>query len=149
MATRPRPELEETFLALRRVMGAMRGRFAATLRAHDLTFPQWILLKSLARKGQLPAKELAGSCGLTPANVTGVVDRLEDAGLVTRTRSKEDRRVVFVELTQNGQVKTAQILGVAEGSLASMFDGWSDKELAELRALLGRFQMSPEDTLDL
>lgn len=145
MANKPRPELEETFLALRRVMAAMRGRFAATLRAHDLTFPQWMLMKSLARRGPLPARELGDSCGLTPANVTGVVDRLEEAGFVTRTRSDEDRRVVFVELTKAGRAKTDQILGVAEGSLASMFEGWSDKELVELRTLLGRFQMSPED----
>lgn len=147
-ATKSRPELEETFLALRRVMAAMRGRFATTLGQHELTFPQWIILKSLYRRGVMPAREVADGCGLTPANTTGIVDRLVNAGLATRTRSETDRRVVFVEITPQGKAKVHEVIGVAEGSLSSMFNGWSDKELTELRQLLGRFQMSPEDQQD-
>lgn len=148
MAAKKPRELEETFLALRRIMAAMRGRFATTLGQHDLTFPQWLALKSLDRRGPLPARALAEGCGLSPANATGIVDRLVDAGLASRTRSDADRRVVHVEITPAGKARVQAVLGVAEASLASMFDGWSDQELVELRRLLGRFQMTPEDQLD-
>lgn len=149
MAPKERAELEETFLALRRLMAAMRGRFHAALAEHELTFPQWIVLKSLDRRGSLPARELADVCGVTPANITGIVDRLVEADLVTRTRSEDDRRVVFMDLTPLGKEKVRAVIGIAERSLSSLFEGWNDKELAAFRSSLARLSLRPEDQQDL
>lgn len=140
------PELEATFLALRRVMAVFRGRFAATLREHGLTFPQWMVLKALHRTPRLPLRDLASHLDVTPANVTGIVDRLQAAALVAREKSTEDRRVVFVRLTEEGRSKVKEVIGLAGKSLAGLFEGWSEQELADLRGSLERIRVQPEDT---
>jgi DNA-binding MarR family transcriptional regulator len=55
-------------------------------------------LNILSFRGQMTAGELAKATGLTTASITGVVDRLEEAGYVTRERDPHDRRRVVVKL---------------------------------------------------
>jgi hypothetical protein len=64
-ATRRSPELEATALALRRVMAVFKARFGRTLGQHDLTFPQWIVMKSLVNQGQVTQRDLADKCSRT------------------------------------------------------------------------------------
>ncbi len=142
-------ELEETFALFRTIGLGIRARFAEAMRAHGLTFAQVMLMKHLRGQGRLTVRELADALEVTPANVTGIVDRLEREGLVTRARSGEDRRVVFVRLTENGhrRMETLQKEG-ANRVLADAFEGWTSEEVAELRALLGRLRIRTHDAAD-
>lgn len=145
-AAPPEPaSLEEAFLSLRRVMAALKGRFHAALREHGLTFPQWLVLKFLHRKGRMTAKELAEMMEVTPANVTGIVDRLEREGLAARSRGAQDRRVVYVRLTEEGHAKVEEMLDLAQDVLADMFEGWSRDDLQAFRSLLDRVSLRPDD----
>lgn len=149
MTSSASPEaLDETLLALRRVMMAMRGRWHAGLQAHGLTFPQWLLLKSVARRGRMTVRELADTCEVTSANVTGILDRLERERLVTRSRSAEDRRVVHVRLTEEGHDKVRAVLAEGPSLVGDMFEGWSAEELATLRGLLARVRVRPDEVLE-
>ena len=56
---------------------------------------------------------------LHPATVVGILDRLEKQGLAARVRSTEDRRVVKVELTRQGQYLVKKAPEVAQGLLVS------------------------------
>lgn len=142
----PAPEaLEETLQAFRRVMTGIRGRWQAALARHGLTFPQWILLKSLHHQGRMTVGELANACGFTAANATGVLDRLERDRLVTRSRSGEDRRVVYVRLTETGREKVEEVVGSGHDAMRSLFEGWDEEELARLREALGRIRLRPEE----
>jgi DNA-binding MarR family transcriptional regulator len=67
-----------------------------------LTLTQRRLLQSL-RSGQSGQGELGRELGLSPASLTRLVDRLEERGLVVRSRDSEDRRRVTVELQPAGQ----------------------------------------------
>jgi DNA-binding MarR family transcriptional regulator len=60
------------------------------------------LLLALSRVGELSAGQLAAETALTPATVTQMVDTLSAAGLVERSRSERDRRVVTIRLTDEG-----------------------------------------------
>lgn len=139
----PTEALEEAFQSLRRVMMAMRGRWHARLVTHGLTFPQWLILKSLKRRGRMTVREIADTCEVTSANVTGILDRLERDGLVTRSRSAEDRRVVYVRLTETGHARFKEVTSGAAGVFEGMFDGWTPEELATLRAMLDRVRLQP------
>lgn len=141
-------DLEETLLAFRRVGAAIKGRFHAALVQHGLTFPQWMVLKALRRKGRMTAREIAQSLEVTPANVTGILDRLEESRLVKRTRSEEDRRVVHVALTRKGLEKVDEITGLGSRVLESLFEGWSPREHADFRRLLSRVQLTPDDATE-
>ena len=60
-----------------------------------------------ARLGPLTAGRLAEECGLTTGAVTFILDRLEEAGMVTRRRDTEDRRRVWVEIVPEAQERLA------------------------------------------
>ena len=72
--------------------------------AHHLTLPQWMALGCIGRGGAegLTHSELGQRLALSKAPITGVVDRLERAGYVTRTTSQSDRRVSRIRATEAG-----------------------------------------------
>jgi DNA-binding MarR family transcriptional regulator len=81
-------------------------RLAAFLAAHDLTAPQFYVLKTLAERGGVcPIGEIARAHYLTSATMTGLVKRLEafDPPLVMRVPDTADRRSVQVIMTPAGQ----------------------------------------------
>ena len=73
------------------------------LREHNITHSQFNALVVFKEKGSQTPGELSKLLSCTPCNVTGIVDRLEQGGLVTRERSEQDRRVVNVVLTEKGR----------------------------------------------
>ena len=86
---------------IHRLMLFHRKRLTDILTAHDLTLPQYLTLLALqrdepgSRMGDLAQKLHASS-----ATMTGVVDRLEEAGLVERVLDRSDRRAIQVRVTE-------------------------------------------------
>lgn len=66
---------------------------------------QLYFLKLLEHKKTLTPSEIAGQFGITLGAVTGFIDRLYKLGLITRTRSEEDRRLVLIRLSNEGMSK--------------------------------------------
>ena len=117
-------------------------RVAALLQAHDLTTPQFYVLKTLAeRGGRCPIGQIARQHHLTNATMTGLVKRLEamQPPLVMREASTEDRRSVQVVLTDAG---TARFLGVQADLLRQVHEVFkllSSEERKDLLYYLGRY----------
>ena len=65
-----------------------------------ITMPQGMVLGTLTRFGQMKLTELSDRIGLSNSTVSGIIDRLERQQYVERVRSQEDRRVVYVRLTE-------------------------------------------------
>jgi DNA-binding MarR family transcriptional regulator len=84
----------------------MQGTKSLTekLTQYDLTIAQYLTMDALQRKGaECNMSELADLIQQSSATMTGIVDRLVEKTWVTRRRSEEDRRAVFVALTSEGQ----------------------------------------------
>jgi DNA-binding MarR family transcriptional regulator len=96
--------IEDVRAALFELLGAerrMRGR-DQTHRTGELTNAQLRALMVL-RKGEQTAGQIAESSFSNPASVTVMLDNLEEAGVIERRRSSEDRRVCLVSLTEQGR----------------------------------------------
>lgn len=105
-------------VAFKRAMVALRRlRGRESQRIGQLSFAQLGLLHGLAGRSQCSARQLAEHSDLSPATVTQMLESLEAAGLVTRTRSAEDRRVVHTVLTEQGAA-------VVEGRQRDMEERW-------------------------
>lgn len=95
--------LEQSIVrSLRRIIRAVGLYSRELLRRRNLTTSQLATLRQLGRYGPLPAGHLARGIAVSQATITGVVDRLEERGLVTRSRDPRDRRRVVVDLTEQG-----------------------------------------------
>ncbi len=71
-------------------------------RRVELTGPQLTVVKLLETVGDLSLSDLSDRIRAQNSTVTGIIDRMEREGLVVRTRSSEDRRVVHIQLTEKG-----------------------------------------------
>jgi DNA-binding MarR family transcriptional regulator len=70
--------------------------------------------------------------------VTRLVDRLEKRGLLTRVRSNEDRRVVRLALTPEGQAIAAKMPAIFTGVLDTLLCGFTPEEVGFLKSMLRR-----------
>jgi DNA-binding MarR family transcriptional regulator len=100
----------------------LRGKLR---QAFQITLPQFDILAELERAAQPQTMtELSRRLMVSNGNVTGVVDRLELAGLVRREVSPTDRRVLFIGLTPKGKD--------AFGDMAIAHEKWVGEMLADL-----------------
>lgn len=86
----------------------------------------------LLHGGPQSAGAVATATGLTPAAVTALIDRLEARGLLTRTRSLEDRRKVVIEATESTRELSARYYGAIAREGEKVIATFSDAELATI-----------------
>ena len=79
-----------------------KRRFMAIASEFDLSPPQVMALRQLDPDEPKPMSELAVALRCDNSNVTGIVDRLEDRGLVERRPGEHDRRVKMLMITERG-----------------------------------------------
>lgn len=82
--------------------------------------------------------EIATMLGVQGATVTNMLQRMEEAGLVTRQRDEEDNRLVRVYLTEMGKEKKCLIHEQFSKVEAAIFAGFSVEERTILRSMLAR-----------
>lgn len=87
------------FRVLKRVGHLLKQNMEKYFSDMKLTGPQGMLMGILAHDGEMKISDLSEKLGLSNSTVSGIIDRLEKQGLVERIRSKEDRRVVYVNVT--------------------------------------------------
>jgi len=102
----------------------------------DLTFSQLDILVCLNRTRGLPLSEVADRLLVTGGNVTGIIDRLEKAGLVTRQRDHKDRRIVWARLTERGYAVYRQLMPRYIGTMRKVNAYLTPAERKELMRLL-------------
>ena len=132
-----------------------RSLFTAFLRGAeswarlDVTMPQMKVLMLLGLHGSLPVSSLAAQMSVSPPNVTGILDRLEQHGWVRRTQDLHDRRVVRVMLTEEGQRFLDGLQHAGESRTRARLSEMSAEDRAALRrglrALLGVMLAVPDE----
>lgn len=78
---------------------ALMAQFRPILNAHGLTEQQWRILRALLINGPLEPRQLCLACQISSPSITGVLVRMEEAGLVERKRMAQDQRRLEVSAT--------------------------------------------------
>jgi DNA-binding MarR family transcriptional regulator len=102
----------------------------------DLTPPQFYVLATIGYAGGLPFGEIGEKMMVTVSNLTGIVDRLEEKGLVARERDAHDRRVIRVRLTEKGSKLYKNTIPLFEKSISQFFSPLDKSQQKELSSLL-------------
>ena len=106
------------------------------IRRYGLTLPQFGALESLGHLGRITLGELSKKQLTSGGNITVVVDNLEKEGLVERQPCKEDRRVIYVALTEKGKELFQRIFPQHARFVAEKASILTRNEQAELSQLL-------------
>ena len=102
----------------------------------DLTGPQLTVVKLLEAFGDLSLSELSDKIRAQNSTVTGIIDRMERESLVTRERSKEDRRVVYIKLTPKGRELAREIPVEPMEVFKSALETLSQQEMKDLLRIM-------------
>ena len=126
------------FLGLVRVADVLTRRMGEALEPYKLTLSQYGVLEALRDAGEngLACGEIAGRMITREPDVTRLLDRLEDRGLVSRYRGRPDRRMVRTQLTPTGVALLATIDGPMRALQADRLGGMARRDLGALDALL-------------
>jgi DNA-binding MarR family transcriptional regulator len=104
------------------------GAFKQWLRG-SLSLVHLHVLTVLEADGALPMSKLADALDVSVASLTGIVDRMEDRGLVARRREPTDRRVVLVHTTDAGVAVFQSMAAERRKTLEPLLDRMTDEEL--------------------
>jgi DNA-binding MarR family transcriptional regulator len=128
---------QEAALSLLRTGDRLQICFARLFREHGLTPSQYNVLRILRGEGQpLPILEIAARTITVVPGITGLIDRLERAGLVSRVRCETDRRVIYVALADKGTKALTALDGPLAALHRDLLGHLSPAELDELVRLL-------------
>lgn len=87
----------------RNINRTLRHEFHGLMQDSGFTFPQLSVISILAKNGEQKVSDISEKMGLSDSTVSGILDRLEQKGIIERKRNKDDRRVVKIYLSKGSQ----------------------------------------------
>jgi len=124
---------------LNRARNTLLMEMDAALKDLDITGQQMGILFSLMHGAAATPFELSKLLGIDTGLMTRMLDKLEAKGLLSRSRSLDDRRVVNLILTKKGQEVAGRMPEVAPTVLNQRLKNFSAEEFSEFRRLLAKF----------
>ena len=143
------PPNERYLLAMAAIMRSghwLTDRISATLKPLGLTEPQYNVLRLLieARGEPLAQQDIQAGMLQPSSNVSRIVDRLLEKGLVTRSINPENRRKMDIALTEEGRRLEKKASKQVLAFHATIAGNLSDRELGQLTAALKKFRSSTD-----
>jgi DNA-binding MarR family transcriptional regulator len=122
------------------ILAAVDREFAADeqLAAMEVTSAQFIIIATLSMGVAKSASDLCKGISYDAGAMTRMIDRLEEKGLLRRSRDPGDRRLVNLELTEKGSAALPRMRDVSMRVLNRFLQGFTKAEARQLEAFLTR-----------
>jgi len=125
--------------SVRRIAQCVEHHSKRLAVTHNITSPQLVALLAIAQLGPSTLRSIGRAIQLSPSTVVGIVDRLEEKGLVYRQRDTRDRRNVFVAVTAAGQTVLANAPSALPNGFGAALGALSEAERQTLVVTLEQF----------
>ena len=138
-------------LTLQRATHHVIAALDAQARRMGLTPVEMNVIANLSMGRLMTAGELANASGLRPSTLTGVLDRLETAGLLERAPHLRDRRAIAVALTKDGRAKARRVARTITGfedRVAQIVPDSAMRGFFEVGRAIGSVQRTPAGPTD-
>ncbi|RMP87632.1 hypothetical protein ALQ17_04023 [Pseudomonas fluorescens] len=131
--SKPRQSLT---LALLQAREAAMSFFRPSLNEHGLTEQQWRIIRILEQYGELEIYQLAELACILKPSMTGVLVRMETAGMVHRRKAEQDQRRVLVTLADKGKASFESMSQCMEANYQRLQDQFGEEKFEALLGLL-------------
>lgn len=136
----PARHSNETYNAVMATYKVMHRKISEMLSEEGLTQPQFQVLRIVAKVGATPMRGISDEMLVTPANITGIIDRLESKGLIERMVGQGDRRATIIELTSKGRAVQDRVAVKYGEFMQKVLQAFTTDEQRILSDLLMRLQ---------
>ena len=125
---------------MRRIVRSVQASLAASATRAGLNERDFRALVRIVSTDGLSGAEIGRILGITSSSITELADRLQDARMITRTRSSTDRRLVVLKPTARGRRVVARALGPTLTRMATVLEGLADIELGVVSCFLDQVE---------
>ena len=129
---------DDVLIAIRRIIQSVDLHSRYLLRHFGLTGPQLIILKEISDRKEVSISEIAKAVSLGQPTVTGILERIENRGLIIRRRSKSDKRKVLISITETCQTLMKKAPPPMQEHFIDSFTSLQDWEQSMILASLQR-----------
>ncbi|MGI5167130.1 MarR family winged helix-turn-helix transcriptional regulator [Spirillospora sp. CA-253888] len=127
--------MKEALRDLNIQLSLLNRQFGANAELKDV---DWSCLDLLNRHGPLAPSALARTAGLHPATMTGILDRLQRGGWITRERDPDDRRAVTVRARRERTPELYRLFSGMNARMDELCERYTDDELELIAGFLRR-----------
>lgn len=124
-------------IAMARSYNNIFNKIEKNIKSFGLTSSEFGVLEFLYHKGDQPVQEIAKKILVTSGTITYVINKLIEKEYVERKQCSEDKRIFYIHLTENGEIKMANIFPIHEKFLNELFQGL---EKAEKKLLIDKLR---------
>jgi DNA-binding MarR family transcriptional regulator len=140
--------IDGIFVELHRSMNLLKCAGAGRLVKQGISMTHVHVLWILEEHGELAMSRIAELIDVSLSNGTGLIDRMEERGLVERARDPEDRRVVLVRLSDGGRATLDEIQVVRAEVARAILERLDEGQLQRLQASLHDFRTAIQAEAD-
>jgi len=143
-----RTDLQDEIIAnFREAFAELRCLGSERMHRADMSMSHFHLMSMLDRHGSMTMSRIAELLGVSVSNATGLIDRIEERGLVERTRVPEDRRVVHVQLTDMGRQTLHEVELFKEDMIHGILNRLDERQLRRVALAMSDLRAAVVDEL--
>lgn len=133
----------KALMSMIRTSQYIQDRLKSDLSVYHLNFTEYMVLELLFKEGDQPIQYIGRKLLLASSSITYVIDKLEKKGYVRRVPSSTDRRVIYIQMTNQGKQIREDISPNYVSSVRYLFEDYSVEELAQLTQFLDKIKGQP------
>lgn len=129
-------EALKTFVGIKRTNDRLNKAVKMDVKNYGLNVNEFTVLEVLFHRGKLQVQQIKELILIANSSTTYIIDKLCQKELVKRVQDKVDRRITYVDLTDEGYQLMKESFPKHERTILSLFDRLDDEELVEMKRLL-------------
>lgn len=129
-------EALKTFVGIKRTNDRLNKAVKVDVKNYGLNVNEFTVLEVLFHRGKLQVQQIKELILIANSSTTYIIDKLCQKELVKRVQDKIDRRITYVDLTDEGYQLMKESFPKHERTILSLFDRLDDEELVEMKRLL-------------
>jgi len=135
----------KAFVVLMKAANTLEKKSREDISVHGMKMSDFTILEALYHKGRQTIKQISESVLISTGSITYVIDKLEKKGLLERSNCAEDRRVVYIQITDEGQKQMDEIFPEHTAMIEEIFSCLSDDEKQTAIDILKKVGKQAED----
>lgn len=123
-------------IVMSKMVDSIQGKLSGHWKDLDINNTEFFVLYALDANGPLTIQEIASKVHITSGTMTYVIDKLQEKNYIARVRCEEDRRKIFIEMTDNGKSFWDETLKSHTVQLESIFSHVTEEDMLKLIELM-------------